>query len=68
VTHDALGVGLCAACRHARRIRTTRGSTFHLCARAAADARFARYPPLPVTRCPGYEPGEPPAPADGEPA
>ena len=47
--------GLCANCRHARRIGNRRGSTFLLCARAATDPRYPRYPPLPVLRCPGHE-------------
>lgn len=49
-------IGLCAACRHARRIRSARGSTFWRCARADTDPRFARYPPLPVHVCRGHEP------------
>lgn len=57
--------GLCADCRHARRIANRRGSMFVLCARAAADLRFLRYPPLPVRRCPGHQPAAaPPHPAD----
>jgi hypothetical protein len=48
-------VGLCARCRHARRLRSERGSAFWLCGRAAADRRFAKYPRLPVRECPGYE-------------
>lgn len=32
-----------------------RGSVFFRCARADTDARFVRYPPLPVLACPGYE-------------
>jgi hypothetical protein len=64
VSQDARRIGLCAACAHARRIRTARGSTFWHCARAATDARFARYPPLPVRRCPGHAPGEPTGAAD----
>lgn len=58
---DGDGAGLCAACRHARRVATRRGSVFLLCARAATDPRFRRYPPLPVLRCSGYQP-DPPAP------
>lgn len=50
-------VGLCASCRHARVTRNRRGSTFYLCRRSASDPRFARYPPLPVVSCPGFEPG-----------
>jgi len=48
-------VGLCADCRHARRIDSRRGSSFLLCGRAADDPRYVRYPRLPVLRCPGYE-------------
>ena len=65
MNRDGLGVGLCADCRHARRIANRRGSSFLLCARAAADPRFVRYPPIPVLRCPGHQPGAlPPDPAD----
>lgn len=48
--------GLCADCRHARRIRSGRGSMFVLCGRAASEPHYARYPPLPVLHCPGYDP------------
>ena len=47
--------GLCATCQHARRIESARGSRFLLCARSADDPRFAKYPPLPVVQCAGYE-------------
>jgi hypothetical protein len=47
-------IGLCAACRHARVIRSVRGSTFYLCQLAETDPRFAKYPRLPVLRCTGY--------------
>ncbi|HVC19661.1 MAG TPA: hypothetical protein VNE16_06265 [Vicinamibacterales bacterium] len=49
--------GLCASCRHVRVVESDRGSIFYQCRRAATDARFARYPALPVRWCPGYEPG-----------
>jgi hypothetical protein len=49
-------VGLCGRCVHHRIIENRRGSRFHMCARALTDRRFAKYPPLPVLRCPGYEP------------
>jgi hypothetical protein len=55
MTRPSTGAGLCADCRHARPVETRRGTTFLLCGRAAVDARFARYPALPVLRCPGYE-------------
>lgn len=48
--------GLCANCRHVRVITNRRGSTFHLCRRAADDPRFPRYPALPVVECGGWEP------------
>jgi hypothetical protein len=52
-------VGLCAACVHARRVTSGRGSTFWLCGRSATDPRYPKYPPLPVLRCAGHEPGAP---------
>ena len=55
MTRQPTGAGLCGDCRHARPVETRRGTTFLLCGRAAVDARFARYPALPVLRCPGYE-------------
>jgi hypothetical protein len=48
--------GLCGTCRHSRIVETRRGSTFRLCERSATDARFPRYPSLPVLACVGYEP------------
>ncbi|HEX9747146.1 MAG TPA: CoA pyrophosphatase [Methylomirabilota bacterium] len=51
--------GLCAACALARRVVSARGSEFWLCALAARDPAFAKYPRLPVLRCPGYHPGSP---------
>ncbi len=53
------GPGLCASCRHARRLTNRRGSEFWLCERSRFDARFPRYPPLPVARCAGYETAQP---------
>jgi uncharacterized protein (TIGR00290 family) len=48
-------IGLCTACRHARRIASARGSTFWQCGRASSEPAFARYPRLPVERCDGFE-------------
>ena len=48
-------VGQCAACLHVRQVASARGSVFTLCRRAAGDARFQRYPRLPVAFCPGFE-------------
>jgi hypothetical protein len=50
--------GLCADCRHARRVDSARGSRFYLCGRAASDPAFPKYPRLPVLACRGYESGE----------
>jgi hypothetical protein len=51
--------GLCSGCMHARVIENRRGSRFWLCSRSFHDARFPRYPRLPVIQCSGFEPGEP---------
>lgn len=48
-------VGLCASCHYARAIRNDRGSTFWLCRKSEQDARFPKYPELPVLACAGYE-------------
>jgi hypothetical protein len=55
----AAAVGLCSACVHARAQESARGSVFWRCALADRDARFRRYPTLPVRACEGHEPGEP---------
>jgi hypothetical protein len=46
--------GLCASCRHAKRITSSKGSEFLLCGLSEADDRFRKYPPLPVLSCVGY--------------
>jgi len=48
-------VSLCADCRFMRQIKSDRGSIFYLCERSATDARFPKYPRLPVLQCSGYE-------------
>ena len=48
-------IGLCAECKHARVQRNARGSEFWRCLKAETDARFERYPRLPVSECAGYE-------------
>jgi hypothetical protein len=53
--------GLCAHCRHSRRIESDRGSIFFMCKLSFEDARFAKYPRLPVLACAGYQ-AEPPNP------
>lgn len=51
-----MSVGLCARCRHADVVHSARGSTFWRCSLSAHDARFPKYPRLPVLRCTGFEP------------
>ena len=48
-------VGLCSVCAHSRVTGNRRGSIFWLCRLSAEDARFRRYPRLPVARCTGFE-------------
>ncbi|MEM6263453.1 MAG: hypothetical protein AAGI38_13150 [Bacteroidota bacterium] len=51
---------LCNTCIHKRDIHTKRGSTFWMCGKSKEDDRFAKYPPQPVEKCPGYEPSKQP--------
>lgn len=51
----AARVGLCARCRHARRVVSSKGSEFWMCELYQLDARFTKYPPLPVLACDGFE-------------
>lgn len=50
--------GLCGRCRHCQVVDAAR-SRFYLCRRSFADARFRKYPVLPVRTCPGHESGDP---------
>lgn len=47
-------IGLCATCRNAREIKSDRGSVFYMCLLSLTDARFPKYPALPVRACSGY--------------
>lgn len=47
-------VGLCETCANVKIVETRRGSRFYLCRLSEVDARFPKYPPLPVVRCLGY--------------
>jgi hypothetical protein len=51
-------IGLCSVCSHARAIRSSKSSEFWLCERSKRDPRFAKYPPLPVRACSGFERNE----------
>jgi hypothetical protein len=55
--------GLCPTCVFARVVESARGGRFTLCRRSETDARFPRYPALPVLECAGYEKAAP----DGRP-
>ena len=46
--------GLCASCVHARIVETPKQSTFLLCGLSFTDARFPKYPRLPVLVCDGH--------------
>jgi hypothetical protein len=49
-------IGLCLICRHALRVKSDRGSEFYSCTLSSTDARFPKYPRLPVFQCEGYAP------------
>lgn len=59
-TDDRSGLGapagLCGDCIYATINRTRRDTTYLRCLRAAWDERLTRYPRLPMTGCPGFEP------------
>ena len=61
-------VGLCRRCAHARQV-PSRTSRYWRCALAEEDARFERYPRLPVLRCAGFTPapGDEAGPDEGAP-
>jgi hypothetical protein len=55
---------LCDRCVHQRLVSNTRGSLFSLCERSRTQPEsFARYPPLPVLACAGFDPEPNPQPA-----
>ena len=47
--------GLCRDCRHCRVIASARNTRFFLCRVAERDARFPKYPRLPVVACDAYQ-------------
>lgn len=59
---DTPDAGLCGDCLNSRRVGSARGSVFHRCLLHERDARFPKYPRLPVLQCSGYaeNPGRPP--------
>ncbi len=46
--------GMCEKCEHSRVIRSDKGSVFYRCGLSDSDARFPKYPRLPVIACDGY--------------
>ena len=46
--------GLCESCRNVKVVETRTGSRFYLCRLSEVDARFPKYPRIPVLRCGGY--------------
>ena len=50
-----MDAGLCSTCEHSRVVQSSRGSRFYLCRLSETDARFAKYPRLPVLKCDGYD-------------
>lgn len=61
-----VNAGLCGQCAWSRRVPAA-VSTFIMCTRALTDAAFAKYPPLPVCACRGFEPAPATAPPTEEP-
>ncbi len=49
--------GLCERCRHSVVHHNAKGSAFRLCLLSRTDARFPKYPRLPVLSCSGFDPG-----------
>jgi hypothetical protein len=52
---DEAAIGLCATCVNMRRVTSDRGSVFYRCELSRVDARYPKYPRLPVIECAGYE-------------
>jgi hypothetical protein len=53
---DVRRFGLCGGCAHGQMLDSKTGSRFLFCLRARQDPRYAKYPPVPVFACPGFEP------------
>jgi hypothetical protein len=49
-------IGLCQNCLNAQVVSNRRGSKFYLCRLHEKEARFPKYPRLPVLACDGYVP------------
>jgi len=53
-SHDRDRLGLCADCKFAQRITSSKGSEFLMCGLSKTEPRFPKYPRLPVLACSGY--------------
>jgi hypothetical protein len=59
IESERMRIGLCAGCRHMRRVHSERGSNFYLCEKGLkSEPGFAKYPRLPVLKCSGFETDE----------
>jgi len=50
--------GLCASCRFADVVTSSKSSTFYRCRLSDTYPAFLKYPVLPVLACRGYRPSE----------
>lgn len=55
---NRLQSGVCAACLHARWLKSGGGGDILLCRLSESDPRFPKFPRLPVLSCPGWAPPE----------
>jgi hypothetical protein len=53
-----ISAGLCDRCVHMQQVTSARGSRFYLCRLSFVDARFPRYPRIPVVACEGFTPAD----------
>ncbi|HTL52846.1 MAG TPA: hypothetical protein VL860_09755 [Planctomycetota bacterium] len=51
---DSTQAGLCAICRHLKRIDSCRGPVYFQCQLSLTDKQYPRYPRLPVINCTGF--------------
>ncbi|PYV90885.1 MAG: hypothetical protein DMG05_08715 [Acidobacteria bacterium] len=48
-------VGICRGCIHSKIITSSKGGIFYYCRLSESNPQFAKYPRLPVYRCPGFQ-------------